>query len=227
MRSGYRSGRGDRHAGRGTTRMPVVQRRQPVRRGGLLAVLRALRPASRRPRRQALGWGPSGTPAPVPPLSCATQTRSGRQGRRKIVVGVGRRARRRRGSSATPFAPHYHVPESIGMQPRMHDAATDRFESDMRPRATKSNVDDRGGRVRHRRAARHAAGARERPDRRRTPTSSSTRSSTGSPRPGVTIDRSGASTGSYAGRRVAMPAAVSAGRSMRSRACGARTRASG
>ena len=38
------------------------------------------------------------------------------------------------------FTPHYHVPETIAGQPRIHSAATDRFERDMIAEGDKSGL---------------------------------------------------------------------------------------
>ena len=107
------------------------------------------------------GWGPSGTPAPGPAAGVATQTRSG--GRlAKIVVGV-------------------VVALVVGIRPQPPCAALSRARVDRRAtqdarrgdrplrvrhagRGRQRGSDHRGRSVRKRRTARHAAGARERPD---------------------------------------------------------------
>ncbi len=142
------------------------------------------------------GRRPSGTPAPDPSAAMPTQTRSG--GRvAKIVVGVvvalvvG-------GSVRNLFAPHYHVPESIGTQPRMHDATTDRFESDMQAEGDKEGLTIE--------AAAYGTGGQ--PDMLLVLVNGRTSENTdelfnsfldGIAEAGVTIDRRGASTGSYQG----------------------------
>ena len=67
-------------------------------------------------------WGPTGTPAPGLPAPLPAQSRSGGGRVAKIVVGAVVR---------NLLAPHYHVPDAIDGQPRIHNASTDRFERDM------------------------------------------------------------------------------------------------
>jgi len=83
------------------------------------------------PAGQPLGWGPSGTPAPSGATGTPASASSSRRGSIiKVVVGVvvvlvvGTVVR-------NLLAPHYHVPEAVGGQPRIHDATTAKFEQDM------------------------------------------------------------------------------------------------
>ena len=80
---------------------------------------------------QPLGWGPSGSPAPGAALGAPAPTSASRGGTIAkavasviVVLVVGAVVR-------NLLAPHYHVPDAIGGQPRIHNASTDRFERDM------------------------------------------------------------------------------------------------
>jgi hypothetical protein len=75
------------------------------------------------------GWGPSQTPAPSAPVTMQ-QSATSRGRVVQIVVGV-IVAVVVAAVVRTMFASHYHVPETIAGQPRIHSAATDRFERDM------------------------------------------------------------------------------------------------
>ncbi|MEP6758580.1 MAG: hypothetical protein ABJB55_05245 [Actinomycetota bacterium] len=123
------------------------------------------------------------------------------------------------------FAPHYHVPQAMGGQPRIHDADTDRFEQDMIADGDKEGVTIEAA----------AYGTNGTPDVLLILVNGKAAENTdalfdsfleGIASSGVTVERSQTSTGPTAGPIGAACRFPRAG-STRSPACGGRTQASG
>lgn len=74
------------------------------------------------------GWGPAQTPAPSVPVTLEPPSGRGRVVR--IVVGVVV-ALAVAAVARNLLTPRYHVPETVGGQPRIHTTASDRFEHEM------------------------------------------------------------------------------------------------